>query len=68
MESDLHLLMMGNFRDLSDKLQVRLFLKTKALLQVIGANPKQTPPDLVVFVSGVHRSGTSMMTRMLREA
>lgn len=38
------------------------------LIQSIGANPNRTAPKIVVFVSGVHRSGTNMMMRVLERS
>jgi hypothetical protein len=60
--------MIEDLPGLYDKLRLWLFLRTKALVQMTGANPKRSPPNIVAFVAGVHRSGTNMMMRILERS
>ena len=62
-----HLMMADRFSRY-DQLQRRLFLTVKTLVQAAGANPRRHPPAIVVFVSGVHRSGTNMTMRILERS
>lgn len=62
------LVMIEDLPGLYDKLRLWLFLRAKAPVQVIGGNPKRSPPNMVTFVAGVHRSGTNMMMRILERS
>ena len=53
---------------LYDKLRLWVFLRTKTLAQKTGANPTRKSPDRVIFLSGVHRSGTNLMMRVLERS
>ena len=59
---------MRDLADLFDKLRVQCFIRSKTLIQAIGANPKRSLPVMVIFLAGVHRSGTNMMMRVLERS